>query len=143
MRAGWVALLLGWWLMGLDSSLAVQIIGHRGASHDAPENTLSAFKLGYQQHADAVELDIYLTGDGKIAVLHDGDTLRISGVSNCVAQTSFEDLRKLEVGQWGKWTNKAYSEKIPSLEEVLPLIPEGKRLFIEIKCGPEILPRLA
>ncbi len=142
MRLLCLALVLAGSLSIIKPSLAVQIIAHRGASYDAPENTVSAFKLGYAQKADGVELDIYLTSDGKIAVLHDGDTLRISGVSNRVDRTSFEGLRKLEVGQWGKWTNQAYSEKIPALEEVLPLIPDGKRLFIEIKCGPEILPGL-
>ncbi len=124
------------------SALGVEIIAHRGASHDAPENTLSAFRLGYQQKADAVELDIYLTKDGRIAVLHDPDTLRISGVSNRVAQTSFEALRALQIGQWGKWTNKGFSEKIPALQEALAAIPEGKRIFIEIKSGPEVLDEL-
>ncbi len=143
MRNLWLRLV---WLSMIalgSSAFGVQIIAHRGASFDAPENTLSAFKLGYQQEADAVELDIYLTKDGRIAVIHDPDTLRISGVSNRVAQTTFEALRKLEIGQWGKWTNKAFSEKLPALEDALFLIPGDKRIFIEIKCGPEILAPLA
>ncbi len=143
MRNLWFPFVLTQLMAFASSTLAVQIVAHRGASFDAPENTLSAFTLGFQQGADGVELDIYLTRDGRIAVLHDPDTLRISGVSNRVAQTTFEELRKLEAGRWGKWTNQAFSEKIPVLEEVLPLIPQGKRLFIEIKCGPEVLPRLA
>ena len=48
----------------------------------------------------------------------------------------------MNVGDFGKWKDKGYSEKIPTLDEVLALIPEGRRLFIEIKCGPEILPEL-
>ena len=67
---------------------------------------------------------------------------RTCGVSNQVAETSFAELRKLEAGQWGKWKGKGFSEKLPSLEEALALVPEGKRLFIEIKCGPEVLPEL-
>jgi glycerophosphoryl diester phosphodiesterase len=51
-------------------------------------------------------------------------------------------LRRLQVGQWGSWKGKGFSEKVPSLQEVLALIPPGKRLFIEIKCGPEVLPEL-
>ena len=53
---------------------AVEIIGHRGASHDAPENTVASFTLGWEQHADADELDIYLTKDRQIVVIHDADT---------------------------------------------------------------------
>jgi glycerophosphoryl diester phosphodiesterase len=124
------------------AGLAVEIIGHRGASHDAPENTLSSFKLGYEQKADADELDIYLTKDGKVVVIHDGMTARTAGVTNRVADSTLEELRRLDVGKFGPWKGRGFSEKIPLLEEVLPLIPEGKRLFIEIKCGPEVLPEL-
>jgi glycerophosphoryl diester phosphodiesterase len=129
-------------LLASNMGFAVEIIGHRGASFDAPENTLSSFKLGYQQKADADELDIYLTTDGQIVVMHDGNTARTSGITNKVATATFDELRRLDVGQWGKWKGKGFSEKIPLLSEVLALIPEGKRLFIEIKCGPEALPEL-
>ncbi len=142
MRALWFLFIVVGSVLTVGSSYAVEIIGHRGASYDAPENTLAAFRLGYQQRADAVELDTYLTRDGRVAVIHDGDTRRITGISNRVAEAPFADLRRLEAGQWGKWTNKAFSEKIPALEEVVAIIPKGKRLFIEIKCGPEILPQL-
>jgi glycerophosphoryl diester phosphodiesterase len=119
-----------------------EIIGHRGASADAPENTLSSFKLGYAQNADAVELDIFLTKDGKIVVIHDPDTVRTAGVSNNVAECTFGELRQLDVGKFGQWKERGFSEKIPSLEEVLAVVPDGKRLFIEIKCGAEVLPEL-
>lgn len=121
---------------------ATQIIAHRGASYDAPENTLAAFKLGYAQTADACELDIYLSKDDNIVVMHDADTKRTGGVSKKVAQQTLDQLRQQDVGKWGKWKGKGFSEKIPRLDEVLPLIPDGHRLFIEIKCGPEILPEL-
>jgi glycerophosphoryl diester phosphodiesterase len=129
-------------LLGSSMGFAVEIIGHRGASYDAPENTLASFKLGYQQKADADELDIYLTKDGKIIVIHDSNTYRTTGVSNKVATATFDDLRRLDAGQFGKWKGKGFSEKLPSLAEVLAIIPEGRRLFIEIKCGPEVLPEL-
>ncbi len=120
----------------------VQIIAHRGASYDAPENTLSSFKLGFEQKADADELDIYLSKDGKIVVMHDADTARVSGVTNKIAETTLADLRRLEIGRWGKWKTKGFSEMIPTLDEVLAMLPQGKQLFIEIKCGPEVLPHL-
>jgi glycerophosphoryl diester phosphodiesterase len=120
----------------------VEIIGHRGASHDAPENTLSSFKLGYAQNADADELDIHLTKDGKIIVSHDPHTGRTAGVTNQIAEHTFNELRGLDVGGFGRWKGKGFSEKLPSLDEVLALVPDGKRLFIEIKCGAEVLPEL-
>jgi glycerophosphoryl diester phosphodiesterase len=118
---------------------AVQFIAHRGASHEAPENTLAAFRLGWQQ-TDACELDIYQTRDGQIVVLHDADTKRTTGVAKKVAESTLAELRALDAGKWKdtRWAG----EKIPTLAEVLALQPAGKRLFIEIKCGPEVLPEL-
>lgn len=120
----------------------VDIIAHRGASYDAPENTVAAMRLGYDQKADACELDIYLTADGKIVVLHDRDTARVSGVTNRPAETTLAELQKLSAGQWGKWKGSKYAERIPSLEETLKVVPANKRVVIEIKVGPEILPEL-
>ena len=67
-------------LLGLTASLPAQlIVAHRGASHDAPENTLSAFLLAWEQGADAVEGDFLLTRDGQIVCIHDKTTRRTSG----------------------------------------------------------------
>lgn len=128
-------------LLGLAAqSAAVDIIAHRGASHDAPENTLAAFKLGWEQGADGVELDIWLSKDGKIVCLHDADTKRTAGVAKKVAESTLAELRALEAGAWkdAKWRG----EKIPTLTEALTAIPSGKRLVIEVKAGVEILPSL-
>ena len=105
---------------------ATQIIAHRGASHDAPENTLSAIKLGYEQNADACELDVHLTKDGKVVVIHDPDTKHNGGIAKKVVAQTLDDLRRQNVGNWGKWKGKGLSEKIPRLDEVLPLIPVTK-----------------
>jgi glycerophosphoryl diester phosphodiesterase len=121
---------------------AVEIIGHRGAAYDAPENTLSSFELAFQQGADGVELDVHLTKDGRVVAIHDANLSRTAGVPNKVAEHSFEELREFNVGRWSRWKAKGYDEKIPALEEVLALTPQGKRLVIEIKCGPEVLPSL-
>lgn len=118
------------------------IVAHRGASHDAPENTLAAFRLAYEQGADGAEGDFYLTKDGQIACIHDADTKRTTGGAAVlkVADTTLADLRKLDVGSW---KNPRYAgEKIPTLDEALAVVPPGKLFFIEIKCGPEILPAL-
>jgi glycerophosphoryl diester phosphodiesterase len=121
----------------------VEIIAHRGASFDAPENTVAALRLGYEQGADAGECDIHLSQDGRIVVFHDADTARIGGPKQAVAAQTLAELRTRDAAQWGKWRGSAFAEKIPELAEVLALVPAGKRLFIELKVGAEILPELA
>ena len=119
---------------------AVEIIGHRGASHDAPENTVASARLAWQQQADAVEIDVHLTKDNEIVVIHDDTTKRIGGVDRPVVAQTLEELKQLDMGAWkdAKYTG----ERIPTLAEILATIPDGKRLLIEIKCGPEIVPFL-
>ncbi len=123
------------------SPLSAQlIVAHRGASYDAPENTLAAFRLAWEQGADAVEGDFYLTKDNEIVCIHDGNTKRTSGVERSVSASTLAELRQLDVGRWKdpKWQG----ERIPTLTEVLAAVPEGKKIYIEIKCGPEIVPHL-
>jgi glycerophosphoryl diester phosphodiesterase len=128
-------------LAGLTSrSDAVEIIGHRGASHDAPENTLASIRLAWKQNADASETDVHLTKDGQIVVIHDFNTRRVGGRNQKVVEQTLAELKELDIGRWkgAQWAG----ERIPTLAEYLAAIPPGKRLFIEIKCGPEIVPRL-
>ncbi len=119
---------------------AVEIVAHRGASHDAPENTLASVNLAWQQNADAVEVDVMLSSDGRIVVFHDKELKRLTGVEGKVAEKPFDELRKLDVGKWkgAQWKG----EQMPTLAEVLATIPEGKRMFVELKTGPEIVPAL-
>jgi glycerophosphoryl diester phosphodiesterase len=110
------------------------VVAHRGASHDAPENTLAAFRLGIDRRADALETDLRLTKDGRIVLLHDAGTKRTAGgVDHAAAGTDAATLRALDAGR---------GERIPFLEELLDLAPAGCGLFLEIKCGGEILPVL-
>src|SRR6185369_891236 len=113
------------------------LIAHRGASREAPENTLAAFYLAWQQGADGIEADFRLTRDGRVICLHDRTTGRTAGVDLAADETSFDELRQLDVGSWKgpEWQG----EHIPSLEEVLAQLPPGKRFFIELKSGPEIM----
>lgn len=118
----------------------VEIIAHRGASHDAPENSIAAIKLAWQRNADASEFDVYLSKDGKIVVMHDKDTKRTAGVKKVVSETPFAELRKLDIGKWKG--AKFVGERVPTLAEMLATVPAGKQVFIEVKCGPEIVPEL-
>ena len=118
------------------------IVAHRGASYDAPENTLAAFRLAWDQHADTIEGDFYVTKDQQIVCIHDKTTKRVAPQQPelSIAKSTLEELQKLDVGSW-KHPRYA-AERIPTLEEVLATVPEGKQIFVEIKCGPEILPLL-
>lgn len=120
--------------------LAQMIVAHRGASHAAPENTLAAFNLAWQQDADAIEGDFYLTADDQIVAIHDDSTKRTADAELQIADSTLRQLRKLDVGQWK--SHRHGGERIPTLEEVLSTVPDSKKLFIEIKCGPEIIPHL-
>lgn len=116
-----------------------EIISHRGYSAIAPENTVAAFKLAWENGTDACENDIYLTSDDKIAVIHDKDTKRTTGVSLPVAKSTLAELQALDSGSFrgAKWKG----ERLPSLQEALATMPKGKqRFFVEIKCGPEVVP---
>ena len=82
------------WIVGmLIASYAVdrpvEISAHRGESADAPENTMAAFRLAWKRNDDAIELDVHLTKDGKLVVVHDGNH-RI--VRHCGLRTPFLEL---------------------------------------------------
>ena len=115
------------------------IIAHRGASHDAPENTMAAIQLGWRQQADAVEIDVQFSKDGQVVVIHDDNTGRTTGVRRKIAALTLAELKSLDVGKWKgpKWNG----QRISTLGEALASIPKGKRLFVEIKCGPECIPQ--
>ena len=117
-----------------------QIIGHRGASFQAPENTVAAASLAWNLGTDAVEIDIHLSGDNKIIVSHDANTKRTTGEDYLIKDTHSEILRNLDAGSLKD--EKYRGEKIPFLEEIIQTVPENKELVIEIKCGKEVLPFL-
>jgi glycerophosphoryl diester phosphodiesterase len=116
------------------------VVAHRGASQDAPENTLAAFMLAWEQGADAIEGDFLLTKDNEIVCIHDKSTERLAGRKLIVKGSTLAQLQELDVGL-GKG-EKFTGTKIPTIAEVLATIPAGKKIFIEIKCGKEIIPPL-
>ena len=118
---------------------SVEIIAHRGASYDAPENTMASVALGWQRQAN-VEVDTYLSKDNRMVVIHDASTKRTAGVDLKVKDATADQLRALDVGSFK--AKKFAGEHIPLLAEVVNSIPPGQKLYIEIKCGQEILPQL-
>ena len=119
---------------------AVDIIAHRGASFDAPENTIAAQQLAWEQQADAVETDVQLTKDCQIIVIHDYNYCRTTGHDAPVTGLTLDEARALDAGSWKD--PKYAGEKLPTLDEQFARIPEGKRILVEIKVGPELVPEL-
>lgn len=119
---------------------AVEIVAHRGASYDAPENTLLAQELAWKHRADAAELDVHITKDGQLAIMHDPTLKRTAGRDGKFEDFTLAELRGFDAGGW-KGPQFA-GEKIPTLDEMLAHIPAGKRIVIHIKVGAEIVPGL-
>jgi glycerophosphoryl diester phosphodiesterase len=113
------------------------IIAHRGESYDAPENTLASINLAWKRDADAVEIDVQLTKDEKIVLIHDKTTLRTGGKYKRIVSNNYDELLKIDVGQYKgtRWKN----ERIPLLGEVLDSMPGNKILFVEIKSDERII----
>ena len=113
------------------------IIAHRGESFDAPENTLASVNLAWERNADAVEIDVQLTKDEKIIVIHDKSTLRTGGKFKRIASNHYSELSEVDVGLFKGSEFK--NERIPLLEDVIDSIPDNKMLFIEIKSSNKII----
>lgn len=107
------------------------IIAHRGASHLAPENTLTAFRLAKTLGADGFECDVQITRDRHLVVAHDYLTDLKTGVHGNIPDMDFDDLRQLD---FGKWKSPEFAgEKIPTLEEVLEVAQDFRMVHIELK----------
>lgn len=122
------------------SKAVVEWVAHRGESHDAPENTLAAYTLAWERGVPAAELDVHLTKDGQLILIHDATTKRTAGVDLIVKNSTVEELQKLDVGSW---KNPKYAgEKMPLLEDVLKAMPDGRKMYVEVKVGAEAVPEL-
>lgn len=112
-----------------------ELIAHRGASHLAPENTLASIQLAWEMDVDAVEIDIFLIAGGELVLKHDPTLERITGEEGRVEEHTLEELRELDYGAWKdpQWEG----EPIPTLDEALATLPEGKRLVVEVKSGTD------
>jgi glycerophosphoryl diester phosphodiesterase len=107
------------------------VLGHRGASAEAPENTLAAFRLAMAQGADGVELDVWRCGTGEVVVIHDEDTARTCGASLLVPDAPLRALRALDAGAWKG--ARFGGERIPLLAEALEALP-GAVINVELKA---------
>ncbi|HZY10610.1 MAG TPA: glycerophosphodiester phosphodiesterase family protein [Bacteroidota bacterium] len=107
------------------------IVAHRGSSRHAPENTLAAFRQAMDDGADAIELDVHLSKDGQVIVIHDDRLERTTNGHGRVGDYTLDELRQFSSGEW--FHKKFFSEKIPTLTEVFELVTGQIGINIEIK----------
>jgi len=117
------------------------IIAHRGASGLAPENTLAAFRRAIQQGADMIELDVRMTKDYHIVVHHDRTVRRTTGGKGCVWDLTLQQIRLLDAGSW--FHPRFAGEQIPTLRQVLEIMPPHTQVNIEVKRDGDPRKRLA
>ena len=116
------------------------IVAHRGASDRAPENTIEAFRLGVEQGADAIELDVHLSADGQLAVIHDPTLDRTTDRTTTVADAPMAEIQAADAG-WtfagadGDFPYRGKGLTVPTLPEVLEWMPGGVGLAVEVKTA--------
>ena len=115
---------------GLDRFLN---IAHRGACGIAPENTFSAFEAAMAAEATAVEMDLRVTADGHVVVIHDATVNRTTDGRGKVARWRLTDLRSLDAGSW--FDLKFAGERIPTLEEVFERVSQQIPLVLHVKVS--------
>jgi glycerophosphoryl diester phosphodiesterase len=108
-----------------------RLVAHRGAQLEFPENTLGAFRRAWELGVECVELDMHVSADDVVVVIHDKTTKRTAGVDRPVAEQTLAELRALDAGR---------GEKIPTLAEALDSIPAGRTLFLELKSAAATIP---
>lgn len=111
------------------------VYAHRGASGYAPENTIAAFKKAVELGAGGIELDVQITTDGHVVVIHDTTVDRTSDGTGNVKEMTLAQIRSLDAGSW--FSSEYAGEKIPTLEEVMEFLKDKDILLnIEIKPTP-------
>ena len=115
----------------------MDIIAHRGASFDAPENTLSSVRLAWEQDADGIEIDLQITQDRKVVLLHDEDVSRTTQSDGLIKFLRWSEICLMDAGSW---KDESYrGEQIPLLETIWPTIPDGKKVYLDIKPSTDIV----
>lgn len=118
----------------------IEIIAHRGGANLAPENTLAAFKNAIKLGVDMIEIDVHLSKDGKIIVIHDEKINRTTNGKGTIKDMTSAEIKKYDAGS--KFDKKFKNEKIPTLDEVMETLNGKVKLLIEIKDGDELYPGL-
>jgi glycerophosphoryl diester phosphodiesterase len=119
------------------------IIGHRGASAVAPENTLASFRRAIEEGADGIEFDVQLSRDGVPVIIHD-NTLRRTGLRpERVVELSAQELQTVDAGSWFSSIGEYRGEKIPTLQQLLEDFSNNSALlYLELKCNASEIPEI-
>lgn len=117
-----------------------EAIAHRGASKEAPENTMAAFERAAELQYDFIELDIQLSKDGELVVIHDATVNRTTNGTGSIKDMTLADIQALDAGSW--FSSSFKGEKIPLLQEVLDRFGGEIGLLIEIKY-PDLYPEIS
>lgn len=107
------------------------VIAHRGASTLAPENTAAAFEKGIEVGADVVEIDVHLSRDDRVVVMHDGTLDRTTDGTGLIHQRTLKEIKRLDAGAW--FDPRFAGERVPTLEEALDLLRNQAMALIEVK----------
>jgi glycerophosphoryl diester phosphodiesterase len=115
------------------------VVGHRGACAYRPENTFPSYELAVEQGVDAIELDVHLTADGQLAVIHDDTLERTAGAGGRIADLTMDEIRRADAGagfaaEDGSHPYAGQGLTVPTLPEVLDWLPDGVGLVVEIKA---------
>lgn len=116
----------------------ILVYGHRGAGFLAPENTMASFKLAHDIGVDTIELDVHLTRDGALAVMHDHNVSRTTDGTGLIGEMTLVEVRQLDAG--AKFSKNSIGERVPTLPVVLDWARDRIPLLIEIKGYPEPAP---
>ncbi|MBI2902900.1 MAG: glycerophosphodiester phosphodiesterase, partial [Candidatus Methylomirabilis oxyfera] len=120
-----------------DSTMTLNV-AHRGASAMAPENTMVAFEKAVELGADVIELDLHVSQDGELIVIHDYTLDRTTDGRGPVHQRSLAELTRLDAGRW--FGEGFAGQRIPTLAEVLDRFARKVPLALEIKAGSTFFP---
>jgi glycerophosphoryl diester phosphodiesterase len=124
------------------------VVAHRGAGAAAPENTLEAYRLAVEMGADAVEVDVHLTADGKLALMHDETVERTTDLSGPIASMTLKQLRAADAGYRfeapdGTFPFRGKGLRVPTLQEAVNWLPDGTALVVEVKARAATAPTVA
>lgn len=127
-------------LLELPGRIRPYVMAHRGNRSFCPENTLAAFQRAIQEGADILETDLHLTADGVLVCIHDATIDRTTDGTGLVAEKSLEELKQFSA-YYGR--QEFIQERIPTLDEVIPLLPSDRALALELKTSSFLNPAVA
>src|SRR5262249_57998109 len=110
------------------------VIAHRGASAVAPENTIAAFEQAITDGADAIELDLHLSRDDQLVVIHDASVGRTTNGSGSVRDRTLRELKRLDAGGWRG--PKFAGQQLPTPQEGVERVPDRTRFWVGLAGGP-------